>query len=162
MDRTQFERALQDAVQGWIGVAFLHNGRTRSQGVDCLGLIVCLLREAGLPMLDGDGQTYAPDWYLHTPEDRYLDGVLARGAPVRREALLPGDVLYFRAGLLTRGQSPAVTHGGVFLGDDQFIHALNGRNVSLGDLRHKAWTTTYAGAVRPHALLQLLGEEAPA
>lgn len=158
MTRPEFETRLNAAAERWVGAPFLHNGRTRSQGVDCLGLIVCLLREAGIPLLDGDGTVYSPDWYLHTPEDRYLAGLLDQGVPVTQARLLPGDVVYFRAGLISRSQIPYVTHGGVWLGDGRFLHSLTDRAVGHGLLRHRAWSTTYAGAIRPKVVLDALGE----
>lgn len=35
------------AARAWVGVPFLHQGRTR-HGVDCVGLLVCVLRDVGL------------------------------------------------------------------------------------------------------------------
>jgi cell wall-associated NlpC family hydrolase len=37
---------LVDAARNWVGVPFQHQGRTRL-GVDCAGLVVSVLREAG-------------------------------------------------------------------------------------------------------------------
>lgn len=160
MTREEFEARVLAAARGWLGVRFLHNGRAKSQGVDCLGLIVCVLREVGAPCPDGDGESYAADWYLHTPEERYLGGLLAHGVPVALAALRPGDVPYFRAGLLGRVQSDAVTHGGLSLGGARFVHAVTGRTVAEADLRHRAWAATCAGAIRLKAVLALLGEDA--
>ena len=163
MTRAEFEQRLQAAARGWLGVRFLHNGRTKSQGVDCLGLVICLLREVlgteeHIP--DGDGNAYGPDWYLHTPETRYLAGLTDNGVPVTEADLLPGDVLYFRTGMLGRSKTDAITHGGVWLGDHNFIHAITGREVGLADLRQRAWRGTLAGIIRPTAVLDALGETA--
>jgi len=158
MTRQEFEEKALEMARTWVGVPFLHNGRTRSQGVDCLGLIVCLLRDCGIPVPDGDGKAYAPDWYVHTPEERYLSGLLDNGIPVAKEALLPGDVPYFRPGLILRSQNETITHGGVWLGDGRFIHSITGRRVEIAELRQRAWVKAYAGAIRVHPLLHLLGE----
>jgi len=155
MTRSEFEARLKSEAQTWSGVPFLHNGRARSQGVDCLGLIVLVLRGCGLEIRDGDGKVYQPDWYLHTPEERYMAGILDQGIPVEKADLFPGDVVFFRPGLLGGG-TRMITHGGVYLGDSQFVHCITGRKVEISDLRHKAWTISYAGAVRPKALLSEL------
>ena len=162
MTRQEFEARLQAAAASWVGAPFLHNGRTRSQGVDCMGLIVCVLRDAGIEgVQDGDGKIYRADWFLHTPEARYLSGLLANGIPVPRGPWLPGDVLYFSTGLLSPSRSEAVTHGGVWLGNGSFIHAVNGHPVAIADIGQRAWAKTYAGAIRPKAVMDALGEPYP-
>ena len=112
MTRAEFEQKLQVAAQGWLGVRFLHNGRTKSQGVDCLGLVICLLREVlgteeHIP--DGDGNAYGPDWYLHTPETRYLAGLTDNGVPVADADLLPGDVLLHEVHVASCSLGPVLT-----------------------------------------------------
>ena len=39
-------------ARGWIGTRWQHQGRSRAGGVDCLGLIVMVAHEAGLPVQD--------------------------------------------------------------------------------------------------------------
>lgn len=39
-------RTLLDEARTWVGVPFLHQGRTRN-GVDCAGFVVALMRSAG-------------------------------------------------------------------------------------------------------------------
>jgi len=158
MTRPEFEDCLLRVAHAWRGVGFLHNGRTKSQGVDCLGLIVCIFREVGIIVPDGDGKTYSTDWYLHTPEERYLSALLAYGTPVDKNELLMGDVPYFRPGVLAPAKSPAITHGGIYLGEGTFIHSINGRGVDIGVLSHRAWVVSYAGASRPLAVSAALGD----
>lgn len=181
MTRTEFEARLQETAKGWVGVGFLHNGRTKSQGVDCLGLIACVFREVGLDVPDSDGNTYRSDWYMHAQGETYLTNLLIHSVPILpKEALAalagiegsvrldsergqfrPGDVLYFRPGVLRPGGSDRITHGGIYLGNNEMIHALNERPVEIASLRLRAWVISYAGAVRPKAVLAALGEAAP-
>src|SRR3972149_337626 len=158
MTRAEFETRLHPTAAGWVGVPFLHNGRTKSQGVDCLGLVLCLFQELGFAVPDTTTTPYASDWYLHTPEEQYLSGLLIHGAAVPRERLRPGDVLYFRPGILSYSRIEQITHTGVYLGGDEFLHAITGRPVAIGRLTYKAWRYTYAGAVRLLILLQAFGE----
>lgn len=52
-------QALVDEARTWIGVPFLHQGRSRS-GVDCAGFVVAMLRGAGeLPPDFRDVRNYA-------------------------------------------------------------------------------------------------------
>lgn len=159
MTRDEFEEKLFAVASSWVGVGFLHNGRTRSQGVDCLGLIICMYQDMGFFLPDGDGHPYQPDWYLHTPEPRYLEGLFQNGTPVFPTDLLPGDVVYFRPGVITMTKSSKITHGGVVLRPPEFIHAITGRRVEIAHLTDRAWTKSYAGAVRPHVVLSALGEK---
>jgi len=159
MTRQDFETRLQEQLRLWLGVPFLHNGRARSQGVDCLGLIVLVLQGSGLEIKDGDGKIYRPDWFLHTPEERYMAGILDQGVPVEKSDLLPGDVVFFRPGML-RGGTQMITHGGIYIGDGHFLHSITGRKVEISRLSLKAWTISYAGAVRPKALLDALRKKA--
>lgn len=39
------------AARSYVGVPFHHQGRTR-HGVDCIGLVVCAARDAGLALVD--------------------------------------------------------------------------------------------------------------
>jgi len=158
MTRAEFEARLQRVATSWVGVPYLHNGRTRSQGIDCLGILVMALRECGCDVEDGDSQSYRQDWFQHEREDRYLAGLLARGDPVGRDQFLPGDILYFRTARFGRIDSDAVTHGGLWLGDGKFLHAISGRGVEIAEWRARAWQTTYAGAIRPHAVLRAISD----
>lgn len=49
-------------VRSWMGVPFRHQGRSR-EGVDCAGLVICVVREAGLipPDWDVNGYSHQPD-----------------------------------------------------------------------------------------------------
>jgi cell wall-associated NlpC family hydrolase len=61
------------------------------------------------------------------------------GRPVRRSQLKPGDLVFF-AGL---------SHVGLYLGDQTFIHAPHtGTEVSIASLNDGWYATTYAGAIR--------------
>jgi len=53
---------LVTAARGWLGVPFMHQGRS-SAGVDCAGLVICLGRDLGqLPAdFDVNGYTRQPD-----------------------------------------------------------------------------------------------------
>ncbi len=64
---------LIDAARDWLGVPFVHQGRSR-RGVDCAGLVICVGREIGLlpPDYDVNGYRRSPDGTMLTECDRRL------------------------------------------------------------------------------------------
>lgn len=157
MTRKEYEDKVIALAKTWIGVPFLHNGRTRSQGVDCLGLLLSFFKELGV-QIPYKQEFYKSDWYQHTPEERYLDGLMQYGIHIEPEQILPGDVLYFRTGLLAKAPVNKITHAGIAIGAGQFVHALNRKPVRISDLQEPAWTRTYAGAMRVKMVMELVGE----
>lgn len=87
-----------------------------------------------------------------------MAGLFKYGTPVTKEDILPGDVLYFKPQLLTPAKLDRITHAGICVGGGEFIHALTGRAVQKGNMKHAAWVKTYAGAMRVNAVMDLLGE----
>lgn len=64
------------------------------------------------------------------------------GRPVQRNELRYGDLVFFK----TDGAS--ISHVGVFLGYDNFIHASSSRGVIISSLDETYWAKGYAGARR--------------
>jgi len=94
-------------------------GGTSSYGYDCSGFAQMLERRRGAPM-PRDAQPQA-DW----------SGV----APVDRQALQPGDLLYFGS------SDKHITHTGIYLGDNKFISATTHETpmVRIDDLTDPYW-----------------------
>jgi len=85
---------LDQAALAYIGVPFSHQGRNPSVAIDCVGLLVCAMRDLGMPT-DADRPTYAKD-----PAFGVLEAQLAAafGPPIYggippTEILQPGDVV---------------------------------------------------------------------
>jgi len=125
-------------VARYIGVPYRHNGRGQD-GLDCLGLIASFYRDLGIEVPDGDGEPIPQDWWKHDPE-RYLRGLMSIGRPVEGP-LQPLDLVYFT---LTQG---VVTHGGVMVDRQRFIHVLEGHSVMVTRLG-SWWQRRLAGARR--------------
>ncbi|HOD66452.1 MAG TPA: NlpC/P60 family protein [candidate division Zixibacteria bacterium] len=73
---------------------------------------------------------------------RTAEEQFAAGTQVHRNLLRYGDLVFFRT---VPGQ---VSHVGVYLGNDDFIHASSSRGVIISSLREEYWARSYAGARR--------------
>ena len=112
---------------GLVGTPYHWGGTTPESGFDCSGLIVYVFSEVvgvSLP---------------RTVQDIYAVDL----AEVRRDRLQGGDLVFFR----TSGQG--VSHIGIYVGQDRFVHAPNeGGTVRLDYLSNPYWDKRYSGAKR--------------
>lgn len=129
---------LEQLASTLIGIPYKHNGRCL-EGFDCLGLVWYIYTQLGIPFPSGDGFDITDKWYESDPE-RYLRGLLDIGVNATKP-LRALDLVYFRV------INNAVTHSGVLITGDRFLHVLEGRTVQLTRLRG-FWRAKYAGARR--------------
>jgi len=112
---------------GLVGTPYHWGGNTPQSGFDCSGLIVYVFNEVAgvaLPRIVQD--IYAVDLI-----------------EVRRDRLRGGDLVFFK----TFGSG--VSHIGIYVGQDRFVHAPNeGGTVRLDLLSNPYWDQHYAGAKR--------------
>ena len=109
-------------------------GGTSEAGFDCSGFIGYLFREeAGLNLPRS------------TREMINVDAPL-----VSRGNLKPGDLLFFA----TNGRRGRVSHAGIYLGDNQFIHSSSSRSggVRVDSLGDSYWSKTFIEAKRALAM----------
>ena len=103
-------------AMGLLGVPYRYGGASPERGFDCSGLVYYVLRHSGaeVPRLTNEQYT--------------------QSLPVGLTELRPGDLVFFR----TEGLS--VSHVGIYLGDEQFIHApSSGRAVTIERLDVPYW-----------------------
>lgn len=82
------------AARSWIGTPFAHQGRIKTVGVDCIGLVIGVGRELGLCEPDFDVSGYA-----RNPDGRSLMALSrVHMTPIDREAMQAGDVVVVRFG----------------------------------------------------------------
>lgn len=114
-----------DLATGLLGVPYRWGGATPA-GFDCSGLVYYTFRQAGLSVPRTSQQQY------HA----------ARPVPLEQAA--PGDLVFF-------GQRGRISHVGIYLGDQRFIHAPEtGRNVTIAHLDDGNYRTRFAGVGRIH------------
>jgi len=94
-------------ADSYLGVPYLWGG-TSGVGFDCSGLTMAVYQLNGLKLPRSSREQYA------------------RGTPVKLSEARKGDLLFFAT-----GRSGAVSHVGIFVGGDSFIHApKHGRTIA--------------------------------
>ncbi len=115
-----------EAAQDMLGVPYLYGGTSPNRGFDCSGLVQYAYSQAGIRVPRTTGEQYRA------------------ALPIKRHALRPGDVIFFR----THGRR-FVSHVGIYLGDGQFIHApSSGKQVSIDNLQDDYWRRHYTSGGR--------------
>ncbi|QXH48172.1 C40 family peptidase [Pseudomonas xanthosomatis] len=116
-----------------IGTRYRFGGTSEKSGFDCSGFIGYLFREeAGMNL------------------PRSTREMINVDAPkVARNKLKPGDLLFFS----TNGRG-RVSHAGIYLGDNQFIHSSSRRSggVRIDNLGDRYWSKTFIEAKRALAM----------
>jgi cell wall-associated NlpC family hydrolase len=98
-------------------------------GFDCSGFVYYVLAQAGDPV----------------PRDHY--GQISAGIRVNRPDVEPGDMVFFR-----NTYEPGLSHSGIYVGGDQFIHAgTPASGVVISSLSDPYWSGHWAGATRARA-----------
>jgi NlpC/P60 family putative phage cell wall peptidase len=102
---------LLHAARRYIGTPWVHQGRLRGIGIDCIGLLVGAFNEAGLPVKDVANYPKKP-----TGNDWLLEELRRRLTRVIDGSMQPGDVLCFKWSLHP-------WHVALLSYDDTMIHA---------------------------------------
>jgi lipoprotein Spr len=120
-------RELDQFVESWLHVPYRYGGMSKS-GVDCSGFSALAIRHVygvALP---------------RTAAEQF-----AEGQKVNVNALLPGDLVFFK---YLRGGG--VDHVGVYLGEHRFAHATESAGVIISDLQEIYYHDRFVGACRFH------------
>ncbi|MDN8601078.1 NlpC/P60 family protein [Citrobacter sp. S2-9] len=117
------KQRIMDEYAQWKGTRYLWGGNSHN-GIDCSAFtrrVIHTVAHLNLPRTAAEQS--------HT------------GYPVQQEQLKPGDLVFFMT-------KPNVRHVGVFVGNDQFIHASSSRGVMLSHLSGSYWQEHYLTARR--------------
>ena len=108
----------------FIGVPYLWGGTTRENGFDCSGLVMAVYQLNGLDL-------------PRTSRDQF-----EAGAPVEKDCLQKGDLVFF-----ANGNREPISHVGIYIGDDRFIHAPGrGRKIRIDSLTRGYYSSRYTGS----------------
>jgi len=111
-------------AERFLGVPYRWGGESTTEGFDCSGLTMVVYRLNGLEL----PRTSADQWRA--------------GRPVGRDEMNRGDLVFFA----TRGGS-AISHVGIYLGGDLFLHApRRGSVIQTDALSSDYFRTRYVGA----------------
>lgn len=109
-----------------IGTPYAWGGDAPEDGFDCSGLVSFVYREIAS---------------LELP--RRASEQRAEGKKVSRPELEPGDLVFFA----TTRRRNVVSHVGIYIGDNQFVHAPSrGSKVRVDSLESTYWSQRYSGA----------------
>lgn len=119
----QIKTKIMDQYAVWKGVRYRLGGSTK-RGIDCSAFVQ---------------MTFKEQFGLELP--RSSTEQQGMGAKVQRTKLRPGDLVLFHAG-------STGSHVGIYLGNDQFVHASTTSGVMISSLNDAYWSSRYRQARR--------------
>lgn len=103
--------AVVDRARTWLGVRFLHQGRSHA-GADCLGFIAAVLGELG----DGTALEHLPANYARNPQSLLVDKLTAL---CLRGPLVPATLILIKFPLTEHPSHAAIFTGESMIHSDQ-------------------------------------------
>lgn len=127
-------------VNKYIGVPYKDQGRSIAEGLDCIGLAVCIFKDLGVSLPSSDGLAIERNWFRKDPE-RFLRVLQGLGEPIDISEVKRYDIVYFALAC------NIVSHAGVMLDNERFIHSIQKRNCFISEL-DRYWLKKIRGARR--------------
>ncbi len=118
------DKALIKASSSWMGVPYRYGGEEKT-GVDCSGFVLNVFKEA---------------YGITLP--RTSAAMSKQVRRVRKDKLQCGDLLFFTV------KDRRVSHVGIYMADNKFVHSSSSYGVSVADLGDAYWSKYFAGAGR--------------
>ncbi|MRR22317.1 NlpC/P60 family protein [bacterium] len=111
----------------WLGVPHCMGGKSK-KCIDCSGLVAVVFASHGIQL-------------PHNSEEQARYGKIISD----REMLMPGDMVFF---IRTYKTSHFITHSGIYIGDNNFIHTSTSLGVTVTSLNDPWWNKRYLFATR--------------
>lgn len=115
-----------DFIETWYGTRYRYGGNDRS-GIDCSAFV----------------QTFVSAVYS-LPVPRTSAAQYENSKRIGKDELQEGDLVFFR----TLGRRKGVSHVGVYLRNNKFVHASTSSGVIINDINDTYYSAHYAGAGR--------------
>lgn len=124
MSAASFQKDIIQYSKGLLGVPYKAGGTTTA-GFDCSGFTQFVYKEFGIQLPRTSAEQYSA------------------GQKIAKNDLLPGDGVFFQTG------TSGVSHVGIYIGDNQFIHADSTKGITITNLDDPYyWKNKYVGAAR--------------
>lgn len=120
-EKTSFE----SYASRWLGTPYLY-GASSTSSTDCSGYVM---------------QVYNGYFKISLPHNAQMMYDDERGKSVKRGDLREADLIFF-------GSFWQISHVGIYLGGDRFIHASSSKGVIISNLNEKYYRNKYQGARR--------------
>ena len=108
--------------QKWLGIPYKYGGNSMDEGVDCSGMVTMV--------------------YLNALNRKLPRNSLAQSEfceELKAKQVRPGDLAFFAT-----GKDPdRISHVGIMLDDDNFIHSSTSKGVVISQLSAPYWTRTF-------------------
>lgn len=116
-----------NTAQKYLGVPHCMSGTT-TKCMDCSGLLVTVFAKYGIHL-------------PHNSEEQSRYGKVISG----KDELKKGDLVFFVRSYKT---NHFITHAGIYIGNNQFIHASSGNGVTITSLNDPWWTRKFIFGTR--------------
>jgi cell wall-associated NlpC family hydrolase len=117
---------IADFALKYVGYSYVAGAESPAKGFDCSGLVYYTYGQFGVKLSRSSASMYANN-----------------GTKVAKADLRPGDLVFFS------GNGKTVTHVGIYIGDDQFVHASGVKTgVIVSRLDSAYYIRAYFGAKR--------------
>lgn len=115
-----------DFIESWYGAKYRYGGNEKS-GVDCSGFSKIFVSEI---------------YNINVPRTSATQ--FEQSKRISKDELQEGDLVFFR----TSGRRRGISHVGIYLRNNKFVHASTSLGVTINDLDDAYYLSTYAGAGR--------------
>lgn len=109
-----------DAIITFMGTSYKYGGKNES-GIDCSGFVNKVFAESGMESIGSS----SADMYNKTKH-------------ISKNKLREGDLVFFRT------RKKAISHVGIYIGENKFVHASTSSGVIISDLNEEYYQKRFA------------------